>query len=847
MSVGLRRSAVFRGADSTAGSATLARGGEGETPAGGLPAIPSLRTPILSVLFGIAGYAAAWALYGAAGEIALVLLIPIVAISAWYGGAGSGLATACTALVLFVVSPAPPGSSGATGTHDLVILWATAGVSVAAVMLVERLRRAQHGLVSALRAHETLLDERGGLLEAVLSNEERWRVLTDAVPALIMRLTAEGEILYSNRRTIEYTGETLQQLQDDGWLRIVHPDDTAASRSQWHDAMAAGARTEFQQRVRRADGSYRRHLATVEPLREPSGEISSWLIALVDIEDLKRVEDALSQSEQQYRLLSEAMPALVALVDLQGDKQYRNNAFYEYTGLTEAEAIDWLNQGLVFEEDLLAIAEEWRRTTERGEAAVAELRVRRRDGVFRWHQVRAVPLGSRRRWLLVATDIEDRKNAERQALEALALKEIAVAQHRVAEEQLTLLVEASSGLIESLELSAMVPRILRMSMRFITADAYALWSLTDERDRWSIVAAEGLSEEYMAAFSTIPIMVDTPALREPLAIEDVATAPTLEGRRTGYEREGIRSVLVLPLAVGGENTGTLTFYYRTSHAFADAELRIGMALANLTASALGLARYHREERQVLDGLEEANDQLAFMAEELREANAAKDEFLGMVSHELKTPITMILGGSEVLTKYGDRVSAEDRETALADINESAKRLGQLVDNLLLISRLEVGDTIELEPILVRYELERTVAEFRKREPGRVFNVSIDPVISPVSAELTNLRQVLQNLLSNAIKYSPPGSPIDVTTERQGEELVVSVLDRGKGITPEELELVFEAFYRSKRTSETIGGAGIGLAVCRRLIEAQGGRIWAHPRDGGGSVFSIALRVDVPPD
>jgi two-component system, OmpR family, sensor histidine kinase KdpD len=204
---------------------------------------------------------------------------------------------------------------------------------------------------------------------------------------------------------------------------------------------------------------------------------------------------------------------------------------------------------------------------------------------------------------------------------------------------------------------------------------------------------------------------------------------------------------------------------------------------------------------------------------------------------------MILGGSEVLSKYGERISPEDRAAALADINESARRLGQLIDNLLLLSRLEVGTSFELEPILVRHEIERIVEGYRRREPNRTFTVTIDPVLSPVNAEPTNFQQVLQNLLGNAIKYSPPGSPIEVTTQRSGEELIVSVLDRGQGIAPDELERVFEPFYRSKRTSEGTAGAGVGLAVCRRLIEAQGGRIWTEPREGGGTVFSIALPLD----
>ena len=117
------------------------------------------------------------------------------------------------------------------------------------------------------------------------------------------------------------------------------------------------------------------------------------------------------------------------------------------------------------------------------------------------------------------------------------------------------------------------------------------------------------------------------------------------------------------------------------------------------------------------------------------------------------------------------------------------------------------------------------------------------MISPVNADPTNFQHVLENLLSNAVKYSPPGSPIDLVMERREDELVISVLDRGKGITNEEATRIFEPFYRSKRTSHVTAGAGVGLAVCRRLAEAQGGRIWAQPREGGGSAFSIALPVD----
>ena len=391
-------------------------------------------------------------------------------------GARRGLLTSFATVALLAAFPLLPSGESVRETRNGFALVAMECVNVATLFAVERFRHAEHRFTGFIQARDTLLDERAALLRAVLSSEERWHVLTDAIPALITQLNPDGEIVYCNRQLIDYYGATLDQLRDGAWLSAIHPDDADDARARWNRALASGARAEFQQRVRRHDGEYRRQLVIVEPLRESSGEITSWLSALVDIEDLKRVEDALVASEQRYRLLSEAMPALVAIIDLRGDRDYRNQAFYEYTGLTEAEAIDWLDRGLIFEEDLAAAAGEWRATTAKGEIATAELRVRRHDGVFRWHLVRAVPLGSTSRWLLVATDIDDRREAELAALDAIA-------QHRHAEEQLTLLVEASSSLIESLDLTEMIPRILRMSVRFVKADAYALWSLNDEKDR----------------------------------------------------------------------------------------------------------------------------------------------------------------------------------------------------------------------------------------------------------------------------------------------------------------------------------------------------------------------------
>ena len=662
--------------------------------------------------------------------------------------------------------------------------------------------------------------------------------LTADIPASVFALSHEGLILDANECFLQYIGASLADLR--GGVVPIHPDDVGSLKAAVGQGQHPAEPVTVEFRLRRRDGEYRWQHGSAGPAAPgPHQSSMSSVVVAFDCHDEKKERDALAGSEARYRALIETMPELVGVVDIVGRGQFRNRAFYEYTGLSEDQALDWWNQGLVLREDVLAVAADWQAKTSRGLPASAEVRVRRHDGEHRWHLVQAAPLDSPRHWVLIATDIHDRKTAEQALRDALAQRDRAAELHQSTEEQLMLLVEASSTLIGSLELEEMMPRILGLSMRLIAADAYALWAVDDDAT-WRVLTSAGLSPEYLADASVNVRTASTPQSLELMAIEDVRSSPLVEDRTAAYARESIESLLVLPLIVGGVSAGTLTFYYRRRHAFSDSDIRVSTALANLTASAIQLARLNENNARLYREAE-------LIADDLRKANSVKDEFLGMVSHELKTPITMILGGSDVLTRFDAQINPADRATALRDIHESARRLGQLVDNLLNLSRLEVGKLADLEPVLIRYEVERVVAEYRVREPDRNFAVFMEPGTTPVIAEPTIVRQVLENLISNAVKYSPPRTPIEVAAQRHGHEVILSILDRGVGITEDEAERVFEPFYRSERTSRVASGAGIGLTVCRRLIEAQGGRISAAPREGGGSVFSITLSVDLAVD
>jgi PAS domain S-box-containing protein len=236
------------------------------------------------------------------------------------------------------------------------------------------------------------------------------------------------------------------------------------------------------------------------------------------------------------------------------------------------------------------------------------------------------------------------------------------------------------------------------------------------------------------------------------------------------------------------------------------------------------------------------DELRRTQDQLYAANAAKDEFLSLVSHELKTPITTIIGNAEILHRRGSDLDERQRNDAVGDIRQGSERLNRIIENLLILARLDRGQVLEVEPLRVPRLVERVAERHERRFPGR-------PIVrrwgereerALVTAVESYVEQVADNLLSNAEKYSPPGAPIEVAIEREDATLTVRVLDQGVGITDEEAERLFTPFFRSPRVAQQTSGVGIGLAVCKRLVEVQGGRIWVQRRPGVGSEFGFSL-------
>jgi PAS domain S-box-containing protein len=226
---------------------------------------------------------------------------------------------------------------------------------------------------------------------------------------------------------------------------------------------------------------------------------------------------------------------------------------------------------------------------------------------------------------------------------------------------------------------------------------------------------------------------------------------------------------------------------------------------------------------------------------MEESSRLKMQLISTVSHELRSPLSAILGFTSLLIEYDDRLDDGERLQQLRVIEDSTRHLQRIVDDLLALSRLEAGVLeIQRETVALRPLLESVIAALGPEPTHKVKLMSRLPSIAVVGDQ-SRLRQVLSNLLDNSIKYSPPGGVIEIRTRKTREGVMITVRDYGPGVPLSETEAIFDAFYRSANASaDDARSTGLGLAICKGLVEAHGGEIRATLPDDGGLAVSFTL-------
>ena len=261
--------------------------------------------------------------------------------------------------------------------------------------------------------------------EALRASEESFRLIVDSIPAFAWYASPDGKLEYLNQRILDFTAEREENLVGFGWASVLHPQDDRRQRVVRYGGVARSKPAQpydVDHRARRADGVHRWLRARGQPVRDPEGRIIRWCVMLTDVDDRKRVEEALRASELNFRLIIDSIPGLVHTLTAAGELEFVNQQNLDYFGKTLEELRSWTSSDVFLHpDDLPRALDSWKRTLETGQPDEIECRLRRADGVYRWFQLRCLLLRDSEdriiRWISLHTDIDERKQAEEKTKE----------------------------------------------------------------------------------------------------------------------------------------------------------------------------------------------------------------------------------------------------------------------------------------------------------------------------------------------------------------------------------------------------------------------------------------------
>lgn len=545
----------------------------------------------------------------------------------------------------------------------------------------------------------------------------------------------------------------------------------------------------------------------------------------------KKVEEKLEESEARFRMLSEE--ALIGIYLIQDGKfRYVNPALARIFGYTPDELIDRLGPlDLTHPEDRPLVAQNIRLEGE-VDSAHYTFRGLRKDGSAVYCEVfgRRVEYQGRPAILGTLLDITERKRT-REVLE-----------YRM--KQLEALIHASQTVTASLDLDHVLAKIVLLANQVVASD-YASVALVDEAGRL------GQSVDDVPGVPSIRYRIREDGLtRWIIRSGRVAIIDKIQenGRMEPDWGEGaprfanphllkakIKSLAGLPLIAKDHLLGVLYLHSLRPGTFRGQE-GVLMAFANQAAIAIENARLFEQAQREIKRRKRTE-------EALQKALKLREEMIQNVSHELRTPLALIRGYVELLQEGTLGDLTPQQQEAVKVLDKQSGRLHYMVERLLLFQALGRSGLKKssfdlkklLEEIIRSWELRAQRANIQLR-------LDIPSELPPLVADRELLHHVLYNLLDNAVKFSPRGGEVCIRARVDEGCIVLSVSDQGIGIPPDKLEQVFERFYQADGSStRRFGGMGIGLALCRKIVEMHGGWIWAESEgEGKGSIFYVAL-------
>lgn len=541
----------------------------------------------------------------------------------------------------------------------------------------------------------------------------------------------------------------------------------------------------------------------------------------------QQAEQALQQSEERFRGFANASPAMLWVTEPDASCSFLSQGWYEFTGQDEDEGLGlgWLDA--LHPADRDAAGEHFLSANERNEAFSIEYRLRRADGVYRWIIDAGRPRFSRSGQFLGYAgnllDITERKQSEEQMAVLLATEK----------RRATLLAQvanASRSINVMLSMES-IARTLTEEARSMLSAHQAVTSLTVSENWAQGITAVSLSDKYAGhrAYAEKPdgsgIYNEVCRTNRPMRMtqKELEAHPAWRGfGKHARHHPPMRGWLAVPLiGHGGKNLGLVQLSDKVEGEFTEEDEAILVQLAAIASV----------------GIENA-----YLYEQVREQDQRKDEFLATLAHELRNPLAPIRNGLAVL-KLASSIDATARTREIME--RQVEHMVRLIDDLLDVSRITSGkvqlkkERIDVRTVLnTALELSRPLIE----ESRHGLLVSMPREVLLLDADPTRMAQVVSNLLNNAAKYTPEGGRIELSADRDGNEVIIRVRDNGAGLAPETLPKVFELFSQVGKTLDrSQGGLGIGLALVKQLVEMHGGHVAAESHGlGQGSAFVVRL-------
>jgi PAS domain S-box-containing protein len=630
------------------------------------------------------------------------------------------------------------------------------------------------------------ITERKQAEEALRESEARFRAIFDGAAIGIGLVNRRGQPIETNPALQKMLGYTTEELRSMAFTDYMHPEDATADMALFEE-MVADKRNQYQieKRYIRKDGQTIYGQVTLSAVRNADGKLEFVIGMLEDITERKQAEEELKKREEHFKALIENSLESIAIIDHEGAIQYLGPSFEHLMGYRLEEYLGKSPFDHVHPDDRARVATIFAELIQKpGTIVQEEVRVLHKNGSLRTVEVVGQNLLHNPAVGGIVANIRDVTERKR-AAEAL----------RQSEERHRSLFDNALDSIYTLALDGT-----------ITSLNPAFESVTG----WK--ASEWIGKQFTS-------------LVHP---DDLPNA--IDSFQRGYQGEQMQAMEARIISKSGQ---PLTMEFRGAPSFSEGQL----------AGYLGIGRDVTERRRMEFELRELYEKEKDLRQKVEVEMKRRVEFTRALAHELKTPLTSVLASSDLLVSE----NLEEPFLSLArNIRQGASNLNSRIDELLDLARGEIGmlqlkrETVDLSNLLREVIDSMTPLALERRQS---IMLRLPPTLPSVQADTARLHQVVTNLLSNAIKFTPKDGEITLRARAKDASVIVEVQDTGRGIPKKEQERLFEPYQRLDDIEEHLSGLGLGLSLCKTLVELHGGQIWVRSHVGRGSTFGFSLPLE----